>query len=63
MKRKRKRKAPKKFNKVAVEVKDIEVYLREFCEDCFRYQVGEINGTDLGLSQVYCAIKIRKLFK
>ena len=46
-----------------VETKVIEVYLRGFAQECFDYKDGKIDGTDLGMAQVYCAVKIKELFK
>jgi len=42
---------------------DIEVYLRDFGQECFAYKEGKINGTELGMAQVYCVIKIKKLYE
>ncbi len=47
---------------VRIETSDIESYLREFADKCIEYSAGKINGTELGMAQVLCAVQIKKIF-
>jgi len=45
-----------------IETADIELHLRDLVQEAFKYSKGQINGTDLGMSQVTCAVEIKDLF-
>jgi len=41
---------------------EVEPLLRELIQDAFEYKDNKIDGTELGMRQVTCAIAIRELF-